>query len=281
MTRLETKDIRDIGRNLEAYDAELRNKCGQTLLGLACHAIGAEKGLIQQRLASLSAAVIPMTCGQGSLPGFSEAVEAIAAHLGCRALVTGLSDVGGLGEAFGNKSDVLLLADEDRYLALGIEKRLTVDNDRATARGFVAGLDLMARGVAGKNCLVIGCGPVGLEAAAALNERGSLVTLFDRDQAKLLLGLEVLQKTCSQAIRPAPDLETALGENRLIFEATNSPGVIPARAVGPETFIAAPGMPLGLEAEGADRAGPRLLHDPLQIGTATMLVTIAHEQKNT
>jgi len=36
--------------------------------------------------------------------------------------------------------------------------------------------------------------------------------------------------------------------------------------------VAAPGMPLGLTAAAAEKTGLRLLHDPLQIGVATMAV---------
>jgi hypothetical protein len=38
------------------------------------------------------------------------------------------------------------------------------------------------------------------------------------------------------------------------------------------TYIAAPGVPLGLTAAAAVKAAPRLLHDRLQIGVAAMAV---------
>ena len=43
--------------------------------------------------------------------------------------------------------------------------------------------------------------------------------------------------------------------------------------VGPETFIAAPGVPLGVTHNAIEKVGTRILYDPLQLGTAAMAVT--------
>ncbi len=40
MTRLRTEDIEHIARTLKAYDQELLNRTGNTLKGVACHALG-------------------------------------------------------------------------------------------------------------------------------------------------------------------------------------------------------------------------------------------------
>ena len=60
-------------------------------------------------------------------------------------------------------------------------------------------------------------------------------------------------------------------QHRLLFDATPSPGFILERHLAPETLIAAPGIPLGLSPGALRAAGPRVVHDPLQIGTAVML----------
>ena len=46
---------------------------------------------------------------------------------------------------------------------------------------------------------------------------------------------------------------------------------IEAKHIQPTTAIAAPGVPLGLSPEAQTRIESRLIHDPLQIGVATMM----------
>nr|WP_042331257.1 hypothetical protein [Desulfosporosinus orientis] len=41
-----------------------------------------------------------------------------------------------------------------------------------------------------------------------------------------------------------------------------------------DRFIAAPGLPLGIPIEELDQIQPRLIHDPLQLGVATMIYEI-------
>ena len=66
------------------------------------------------------------------------------------------------------------------------------------------------------------------------------------------------------------ELKKALSEHSIIVEATNSADTIPANDLAATTFIAAPGMPLGLNPAARKKVSKRLLHDPLQIGVATM-----------
>lgn len=279
MTRLTHTDIKDLGSRLEEYDAELRAKTGRTLLGLACHACRLDENQVQKDLTFLKTAVIPMTCGQGILPGFSESIRSIVAHLGCRSCVTELTDAGGVGEAVAKQCELLLMADEDCYLALHLLKQLKVDNDEATAQGFVAGLDLMADGVSGKKCLVIGCGPVGRNAAFALADREAELILYDMDPDKTETAQSELEAAGFQRCSLCSSLEDGLKQHQLIVEATNTADIITRRWIRPDTYIAAPGIPLGIEAEAHAAAESRILHDPLQIGTATMVVKALNEQK--
>ncbi len=279
MTRLTTTDIKDIGPGLEAYEAEITAKTGRTLLGLACHACHLDENRVQKDLTFLKTAVIPMTCGQGVLPGFSEAVRCIAAHLGCPASVTEMTDAGGLGEAFANQCELLLLADETSYLALQVTRQLVIDNNEATAQGFVAGLDLMAGGVAGKKSLVIGCGPVGRSAALALAHREAEVSLYDRDRNTAEKARGRLETAGRKGFSLCPSLEDGLAQHQLIVEATPAPALITRPWIRPDMYIAAPGVPLGIDPEAHQAAASRILHDPLQIGTATMVVKALNEQK--
>lgn len=271
MTRLTPDDLASIPAALPAYDAELESRTGCSLRALACRA--AEVG--EPRLAELArgvrVAVVPLDSGQGVLPGFAEAVRAIADRLGFDAWITGRPDAGGLAEAYRSGAGILVTADEESFIAVNLRTRVVADNNEATARGFVTALSLLAGGLAGREALVLGCGPVGRATARHLLAQGARVSLCD-------IRTERARKTAGElggegvSLSVEEDLEAALLHHRLLFDATPAPGFISERHLTPETRIAAPGVPLGLTAGALRAIGPRLVHDPLQIGTAVMLL---------
>jgi pyrrolysine biosynthesis protein PylD len=87
---------------------------------------------------------------------------------------------------------------------------------------------------------------------------------FSREFKDSIIGSDSDRLTIEQ------DIDKALTGHSLIVDATNTAAVIHARDVSGQTYIAAPGMPLGLSGEAFSRVADRLLHDPLQIGVATM-----------
>ena len=274
MTRLTPEDLRGIPSGLDAYDEELAARTGCTLRGLACRAAGAE----EQRLAALArdarVAVVPLDAGQGVLPGFAEAVRAIAAHLGFPAWVTAAPDAGGLAEAYRGGAGILVTADEASFIAVNLRTRAVSDNNQTTALGFVTALGLLAGGLAGRPALVLGAGAVGRPAARLLLERGAVVSLCDIRSERAREAVAELSAAMPSgcAIRVEEDLEQALRRHRLLFDATPAPGFILERHLASDTRIAAPGVPLGLSAGALKAAGPRVVHDRLEIGTAVMLV---------
>jgi hypothetical protein len=64
----------------------------------------------------------------------------------------------------------------------------------------------------------------------------------------------------------------ALEGYELIFEATNTGGFVETHHLTSRTFMAAPGMPCALTPDALAMHGDRILHDALEIGTATMAV---------
>jgi len=282
VTRLTRADIAGLGPDLPAYDGQLRTLLGCDLFGLACRAAGRSEARARRRMAGLTAAVVPIDSGQGILPGFAATVEQILRHLACPSFVTSCGDVAGLAEAYERDADLVLLADDYRFIALALRTRRVVDNAAATARGFVTGLELMAGGLRGRDVLLLGCGAVGAAAAAALLERGATVGLFDLkpERAAHLQGALAAgasdrvrsDRVRSDRVRIEPELPQALARYRLLFDATPAAGIITEEHVSAETLVAAPGVPLGLTAGATCRLRGRLLHDPLQTGVATMLM---------
>ncbi len=274
MTRLTAEDLRGIPAGLDDYDAALVARTGCTLGALACRAVGTEVTRLGERARAARVAVVPLDAGQGVLPGFAEAVRAIAAHLGFPAWVTSAPDAGGLAEAFRAEAGILATADDSSYIAVNLRSRFVSDNNRSTALGFVTALDLLAGGLAGEPVLVLGCGPVGREAARFLREREARVSLCDLRVERAREAAAALEATAPAAgpVRIEEDLEAALRGHRLLFDATPAPAFILERHLQAETRIAAPGVPLGLSAGALREAGQRIVHDRLEIGTAVMLV---------
>jgi pyrrolysine biosynthesis protein PylD len=271
MTRLTVDDLAGIPAALPAYDADLKARTGCSLCALACRAVG----IGEQRLAELArwvrVAVVPLDCGQGALPGFAEAVRAVAGRLGFEAWVTARPDAGGLAEAYRGGAGILVTADEESFIAVNLRSRSVADNNEATARGFVTALSLLAGGLAGREVLLLGCGPVGRAAARQLLAQGARVSLCDIRSAR---AREVAAELGGEGggLRVEEDLEAGLLHHHLLFDATPAPGFIHERHLTPETRIAAPGVPLGLSAGALRAIGPHLVHDPLEIGTAVMLL---------
>jgi len=277
MTRLTTDDIQTIRARLVRYDRQLISITGRTLLEIGAAASGLEDvSLFQSVAAWIKTAVVPIRSGLGVIAGFAETVCSILVHLGLEAFVTVKSDVAGFAEAVDVGAQVILAADDDRFVAFCPRQGKTVENSRATARGFVAGLDLMAGGLDGKGVLVIGCGPVGRWAVEALLARKATVCVIDRLEKKAADLAGWTRDALHATIQVASGLDQALSRHDFIVDATNAADVIHARHVTDNARVVAPGMPCGVTPRAREKLAGRLLHDPLQIGVAAMACEAVH-----
>ena len=90
--------------------------------------------------------------------------------------MTAQPDVRGMQAAVaGGGGRVLFLADDHRFIALNLARRCCVDDDPATADGYVTALEAAAGGLYGRDVLLLGLGPVGRAAARRLVQRGAPV----------------------------------------------------------------------------------------------------------
>ncbi|MDM8542088.1 3-methylornithyl-N6-L-lysine dehydrogenase PylD [Desulfococcaceae bacterium HSG9] len=271
MTRLKTDDFKNSVANLDAYDSELTNKTGYSLRGVACCAEDVNEVEILPLLRNISVGVVPVTSGKGVIGGFCEALKTIACHIGCRAFVTQTSDLSGLVEAFEKGADIILSADDDRFIAFHAQSRRTVDNATATGKAYAVGLDLMSGGVKGLDVLVIGCGPVGRGAAEKLIALGAQVSVYDIENDISNRLADDLADSFDTKVLTAIKLESALTCHKLIIDASPAQNIIQTRHITPDTYISVPGVPHGLSEEARLKNSNRFLHDPLQLGVATML----------
>ena len=270
MTRLKTTDIAGIASTLDAYDDRLRSQTGQSLKGLACLSAGTGEGKWQARLSDVNVGVIPFSCGQGIIDQFSDIVAGIIRYLGGSVFVTAASDVTAIVDACRRRADILFMADEDRFVAIDLQRRRVVDNAQMTGRGFALGLSLMAGSLTGESVLVIGCGQVGQSAADKLLELGAHLSVYDVNRSSA----ERLIRQTGDQVKLEPDLDAALMRCDLVLDASPAADIIRAAHITRKTVVAAPGMPCGTTAAATEKLGRRLLHDPLRIGVACMLAAV-------
>ncbi len=271
MTRLKQDDVVEIATTLEEYNAELVRITGSSLREIAVHAVG--KKVNEDYIKKLKIAVIPMTCGQGIIEGFVESVASIIGYLGFNPVVTTNRDAGGVAEAVQNGSDILFMADDNSFVAVNLRTGKVSDNGEATGKGFVTGLVHMCAGLTDKKVLVIGAGPVGSSAALALIRFGAVVSIYDINFPACQRLSEEFTKQ-GYAVTIESDLDIALGRHCILVDACPKEDFITLQHISDKTMIAAPGIPLGVEAFGVAQLSNRLLHDPLQIGVATMIFDV-------
>jgi len=277
MTRLQSNDILNIPSQLEAYDEELLAKTGHNLRQIACRAVELKEEDGLAVISRLRVGVVPIRWGQGVIEGFCEATAGIISHLGFDTFVAGQADISGLAEAYETNADVIFLSDDNDFVALNTSTRQYVHNAEATGKGFAAGLDLMVGGLAGQKVLVLGCGSVGRSATSTILSYGAKPSIYDinSEYSRELMGS--ISGPDSDRITIERDVGAAVAGHTLIVDATTAAEIIHTVDISPHTFIAAPGMPLGLSRDALEKVSDRLLHDPLQIGVATMGMAIVKQ----
>lgn len=264
MTRLTEKDLAGLDNILNSYDLHLYNNFGLTLKSASITAAGISKEYFDKKLQEISVAVIPVTMGQGIIGNFSYTVKSILQYVGANVFITESYDVAGIAEGINRGANLLFMADDNQFIALNNHKGIISDNAEATARGFVTALNAAAKGLENKEVLLIGAGKVGSFALEHLNELDAKVAVYDIDNKKLeqfkQLGLKI-----------ETNINEALNKYKYIFDASPMGDFIDLDLLHPEVYIAAPGMPLGLTKEAYKTLNKRVIHDPLQLGVATML----------
>jgi pyrrolysine biosynthesis protein PylD len=279
MTRLTAHDIRPIPGALLEYESDLIAKTGCSLRQVACKAMGLRENEVQGFFEKIRVAVIPVTAGEGLLKGFCSAVASIVTHVGCLSFVTEAHDIAGFNEALGRGADIVMLADDDCFIACHLQSRRIINNSDATGKGFARGLDLMAGGLNEQEVLVIGCGPVGQAAIRVLINLNAAVSVFDINLDRCLLFCRKIREKGHANIRIVSDLNQVLGTHDFILDASPAEDIIHATYISRQTHISAPGIPMGLDESAQAKIGNRLLHDSLQIGVATMTVGAAMAHK--
>ena len=258
MTRLTSDDIEDVWDGAR-LDTRLEAATGRTVRELAMEAAGLPGGM---DLSSFSVVSVPITSGLGEIGGFAQSLDAIARHLGMRSHVSNVPDVSGFAVAVESGADIVLMADDDRFVAYNTVTGTVADNARCTALGYSYALRDAAGGLAGKEVLVMGAGFVGSEAVRILRDMHAMVSVTDIDAEK------ARRLAVYEGVGWIEDVREAVSTHRLILNAT--PGTIPGQDMMQGAIVSSPGVPYSFDDEAGRRA-KAIIHDPLEIGAAVML----------
>ena len=115
MTRLTPDLIEGVPDDKIDLDSRLLKMTGKTVKGLAMEAAGLKDGEID--LTKFRVAVVPITSGLGVISGFSASVDAIVRRLGMQSYVTAGTDVNGFAQAVEDDVDIIMMADDNKFVA--------------------------------------------------------------------------------------------------------------------------------------------------------------------
>lgn len=248
-------------------EGRLRALTGLGLAELAARTVGCDRSIfIGARIAAVS-----NTSGLGVISGFAQAVATTLRHLGCDAWTADAADAAGISEAIAAGAAGWFIADDEHYRALDASRRIVVDNDWATAAGFVTALDLATGGLRDRRVLVIGLGRIGMAVARRLQSAGALVLVSEpaQDRREAALAELPLLETVSLAV--------GLSLCDYVVDACPAPDIIAGVLIRSGMIAVAPGIPSAFTMGAQRMLGVNYLHDRLALGTAVMAAHLLSE----
>lgn len=262
MTRLTPMMIDEVAFSLDRRDMLLRSELGIDLQMFAFEAAG----LTPQNESELPlVAVVPMSCGKGIINGFTDTVSAIADHIGFKSFVTRGANASGLAEAYQSGAEIIMMADDDEFIAINVKSNQLTNNTVCTALGYVEALRMAEGSLWGKDVAVIGVGRVGCESISLLNSYGVRVHIFDKDVRRC----EEISSLYTDVVMH-DSISSALGSCRLVIN--SSPAAIREEWLQSGSTVSWPGMPFNFLAS-EDYCSHTIIHDPLELGVAVMVAT--------
>ena len=269
MTRLTENDIAGMEAEWATYERRLEELTGDDLLTLASRTLGIAPETARAGVRELRVGAIPISSGEGVIGGFADSLASIAAHLGFEADVLP-ADVPGFQVAKGGGFDLFIWADDDTFLAENILTGTVGENGRATGRGFATALIRMAaRKGLEKRALVLGAGPVGRAGAETLARAGYEVFPVRLGWGKGPRRLWALSG-CTPCV---PDDLSGLPLFGCLLDAAPTNDFFPLDRLAAGACISAPCVPCIWTLRAPE--GASVWHDPLQLGTAVMLLAAA------
>ncbi len=268
MTRLTSKDVKNIPRKIIYYDRFLQEHLGYSLKDIACLASNFEGKV---NLNHYKAKVVPITAGKGIIKGFTEAVSAILNYVGLNASISQRSDVGGFAEALEEGCNVVFAADDDFFVGFNFQTLKCSYNFDATGRAYAAVIEIKAGKLKGTSVSVLGAGRVGSAAIEYLCKKGAKVHVYDPVKEKV----ELLKRKYPEFVLPCKSTDDCLNKSDFILIATPAKDIIHEHHITSTKFFSVPAIPMGFTKAALKRIPEgNLIHDSLELGVATMALDL-------
>jgi pyrrolysine biosynthesis protein PylD len=266
MTRLTSEDIEGVMDRIIQHDAELKKIIGASMVEVAKLAAGYE-GNLSAAFRGYRAKAVSITSGKGVIGGFAQTVSSILNHIGLKTNVSNKPDMGGFAESIKDCCSIVFAADDEFFTGFNFKTSIYSYNFDATGRAYSAALEIKCNGLMGKEVALIGAGRVGSAATEYLCNKGAKVYAYDPVVDKV----QRLERRSGGAVVRCDSVEGCLSKAKLVLLAAPGRNFIPARLVGDDTIFSAPAIPLGFTRSAfAKLPKCNLIHDPLELGTATM-----------
>jgi pyrrolysine biosynthesis protein PylD len=261
MALLTPEDLKNINKQLQEADSAVRRVTGFDIKGIC-------KDFYGTTPCCEKVGIVPVTSGNGIIGSFSESLHAITEYFGFDSFVTDMPDVSGYYEAVRNGAQIILMADDNTFLAHNLKNGKIANNQPCTGIIYaeIASRYLKADS---KDVLAVGLGKVGFPGVAHLVHKGFRVYGYDADRT-------LLEKTVSSlGIIPFDPLNPESPRKfSVIFEATPCADTIPESVISENCVISTPGIPCAISNELQKKYGVELVMEPLGIGTASMLYSV-------
>lgn len=268
MTRLTSHHITKIPTIWENYTRCLKERTGLSLFELACNTFNIDVETAHAQCQKQHVAIIPISSGEGKIEDFDTALQSIALYIGFKATILA-SDDAGFAQYHAGDFDIAIWADDDTFIAENKHTGMRAENGIATGKGFSELLHTMID-IREETIFIRGCGPVGRNAALHLSSHGYKLFLCDTiyDKASTLASELVSKGFQALAVTPI-SIHEHTTDIYALFDAAPNPAQSDGLPVTHNTIVVAPCVPYLWEDTS------KRWHDPLQLGTAVMLVAAA------
>lgn len=263
MALLTPEDLENINKQLQEADSTVRRVTGLDIKGIC-------KDFYGTTPCCEKVGIVPVTSGNGIIGSFSESLNAIAGYFGFDSFITDMPDVSGYYEAVKNGARIILMADDNTFLAHYLKNGKIANNQPCTGIIYaeIASRYLKADS---KEVLAVGLGKVGFPGAAHLVQKGFKVYGYDADRTLLEKSVSSLGIIPFNPVSPEGDRQRKFS---IIFEATPCADTIPESVISENCVISTPGIPCAISKELQKKCGVELVMEPLGIGTASMLYSV-------
>ena len=187
--------------------------------------------------------IIPITSGNGRINLFSESLHETLQLFNMNSFITEKTDVSGYYEAIKKNANIILMADDNNFIAFNTKNKKISNNNNATGKIYSKILiHSKTETFDDKEVLVIGLGNVGIPAIDTFLSENYSVYIYDKN--KILMNETIKNYPKLKAYYPSLNKKF-----NKIFEATPSENTIKEYMIKKNTIVSTPGIPRAISKE--------------------------------